>query len=167
MSYTFQYRNWDYSFNEIYVNSPQVHIDVQELLNSIRAQEASEKGITYPQIAVASGKDPLSGTVETGITLRLLNDWEVEWYVGDYVATVDGGNLVAESGNVFHPVIGGPQIEILRSAAATIVSTGGSALTTDEHNRLMGIPTDPLLFSQYTAPDNAFLRVLLSMILSK
>lgn len=137
MGITFQHAGPGYPTNDIHVSSPTTSILIQDLLNLIREEEASVRGIAYKQIAVATGKDALGGLVATGITLRLLENWKVEWYVGDYVATVDGGNLVADSGNPFFAVVGGPQIEITRSAAATVVTTGGSALTPEEHNKLM------------------------------
>lgn len=135
MSLTF-----DHSVTEIYINSPQTALDVQTLYNDICAEEASERGVTYPGIATASGKDSLGGAVQTGLTMKLLDTWKIEWYAGNYVASVDGGNIVANSGNPFTYVVGGPQIEIMRSAAATVVSTGGSALTSDEHSQLMNLP---------------------------
>ena len=128
------------SGKRINVISPQTAVDVQTLLNTIRAEEASERGITYDKLCNAVGKDALGGAVATAITLSLLSTWQLEFYAGNYVATIDGGNLVAAVTDAVAYTVGGPQIEIMRSAAATVVSTGGSSMTTDEHNQLMSLP---------------------------
>ena len=130
---------FNHATTRIVVGSPQTAIVVQDLLNAIREEEASDRGIAYGSICTAVGKNSLGGAVATGITLTLLSSWLLEFYTGDYVATVDGGNLVAASGNPMAAVVGGPQIEITRSAAATVVSTSGGPLTTAEHDQLMSL----------------------------
>jgi hypothetical protein len=122
------------SAQRISVTSPQVSLSCQDLINAIRDEEASERGIVYDQIAQASGKDDLGGGVSTAITVFLLDDWQVQWYAGNYTATIGGGNLVAESGDAVAYVSGGPQVEITLSAAATIVAGdgGGTAPSASE-----------------------------------
>ena len=111
----------------ISVTSPQVSLSCQDLINAIRDEEASERGIVYDKIADASGKDNLGGGVSTAITVFLLDAWQVQWYAGNYTATIGGGNLVAESGDAVAYVSGGPQVEITLSAAATIVAGDGGS----------------------------------------
>jgi hypothetical protein len=126
------------SFNQaaqrISVTSPQVALSCQDLIDAIREEEASERGIVYDKIADASGKDNLGGGVSTAITVFLLDNWQVQWYAGAYTATIGGGNLVAESGDAVAYVSGGPQVEITLSAAATIVAGdgGGTAPSAEE-----------------------------------
>lgn len=103
---------------------------VQTALNAIRAEEASERGITYDQIASASGKDDLGSGVFTGITLALRSTWVIEFAAGAYQATVTGGNLADALDRVYNT--GNPQVLMLASAASTLVETGVSGLTAQE-----------------------------------
>ncbi len=122
-----------HSTQRIGVTSPQVSLSMQDLINAIREEEASERGIVHDQIADASGKDDLGGGVATAITVFLRDAWQVEWYSGNYTATIGGGNLVAEGGDPVAYVSGGPQVEITLSAAATIVNgEGGTAPSASE-----------------------------------
>lgn len=118
---------FDFAAQRIRVTAPQTAVDMQSLINAVREAESSEQGIAYDQIADASGKDDLGGGIRTAITVALRAGWALEFYPGNYTATVDGGNLVAASGDPVAHVAGGPQIEITRSAAATVVETTGSA----------------------------------------
>lgn len=132
MAYQFDF------FNQIIdVLSPQQEVSVQDLLNNIRDQEYSALGMAYAKIANATGKDNLGGGVTTGITLTLEPDWQLRFYAGNYVASITGGNLVGGLNNNPIAYTAGVQVRIIQSAASTLVTGGGSALTTDEHNKLM------------------------------
>jgi hypothetical protein len=125
--------SFDHATSRISVTSPQVSLTCQDLINAIREEEASERGIAYDPIAEASGKADLGGGVSTAITVYLLDDWQVQWYAGAYTATIGGGNLVAAGGDAVAYVSGGPQVEITLSAAATIVNgEGGTAPSASE-----------------------------------
>jgi len=118
------------------VESPQDELLIQDLLNAIRAQEDSELGIAYPKIADAAGKEDLGGGVYTGITVTLYPDWQLRFWQGDYTATIKGGNVVGGKDGDPIAYTAGVQVLLVQSAASTIV-TGGSVLTTEEHNKLM------------------------------
>ena len=135
---------FDFINKIINITSPQQSLLMQDLINEIRDAEASEEGIVHAQIASASGKSPLGGGVYTGITVELLNDWQIKPYAGNYICRIGGGNLVG--GILGDPVAytSDVQVQIVQSAAATVVSTGGSALTTEEHDKLMGISSTGL-----------------------
>ena len=126
MSTVIDYTNWN-----VHITSPQTAVIVQDLLNDIRTFEADQTGIAHPVIIEASGKAQLSAGVQVGITMQLINPWQLEFYAGDYRATIEGGNVIAF-------VSGGPQIEILRSAAATIVTNGGSIPTAEQNAAAVG-----------------------------
>jgi len=135
----------DYPDYSIHITSPTTDVTVQELLNKIREAGASEIGIAHPQIADSSGKNQLATGVQTAITLSLRDPWQLEPYAGNYTLTITGGNLVTQrvDGDVIKQVIGGPQIEILRSAAATIVTTSsGSGLSAEQDATLTAILAD-------------------------
>jgi hypothetical protein len=116
-----------YDYTAKFVGVPQADAQpllVQGLINSIRAQEASAQGITYDQIADASGKADLGGSVFTGITVALRSSWKLNFAAGAYQATVSGGNLADSLARVNNT--GNPQVLISSSAAATLVEGGGT-----------------------------------------
>lgn len=131
---------FDHVSNLINITSPQDTLTCQELINAIRDEESSATGIWYPQIAGASGKESLGAGVEVGMTVELVAPWQVKFWAGDYIAKITGGNLVG--GPAGDPIAysAGVQVLLVQSAASTIVTTGGSALTTEEHNQLMSRP---------------------------
>lgn len=99
---------------------------IQSLVNAIRDEEASERGIANDAILEASGKADLGGGVLTGITAALRSTWKLNFTAGAYQATVDGGNLADGLSRVANT--GSPQVLLRSSAAATVVSgSGGSA----------------------------------------
>jgi len=106
---------------------------IQTVLDAIREEEASERGICYDQIATASGKEALGGGVFTGITLALLSTWALQFETGAYQAAVDGGNLA--DGLLRVANTGSPQVLLRSSAASTlVVGSGGSTAPTASQN---------------------------------
>lgn len=103
---------------------------IQSLVNAIRDEEASERGITYDQILDASGKEDLGGGVQTGITAGLRSSWKLNFAPGAYQATITGGNLADALARVNNT--GSPQVVALSSAAATIVATGSGVTAQDK-----------------------------------
>lgn len=129
----------DWVNHQILVESPQTTLVLQDLINYIREQEATDIGMGQGSIAGATGKEDLGNSVSVGITVNLNTPWQVKFWEGSYVAIISGGNLVG--GLAGQPVAytAGVQVLIIQSAASTIVSTGGSALTTTEHDQLAAI----------------------------
>ena len=105
-------------------------LTMQVLINAIRTEEASVRGIAEPQIASAAGKDNLGSGVMTGITVNLLGAWKVDFAIGAYQATLSGGNLSDALARINNT--GSPQVLIQSSAAATIISSAGEAPPTKE-----------------------------------
>lgn len=132
---------FDHSLNIINITSPQDTVDIQTLIDEIRLEESSQRGIVYGQIATASGKESLSDDVSVGLTVQLINNWQIKFWSGNYIAKVSGGNLVGGIGNDPIAYSAGVQVLLIQSAASTVVATGGSALTTEEHNWLNNINT--------------------------
>jgi len=134
MAYVFDFQN-----TLIEITSPQTDVDIQELIDEIRAAEASNEGMAFSKIANAAGKETLGPGVTVGITVELQNGWQLHFWEGAYVANIGGGNLVGgPAGNPIaytHDV----QVVLVQSANATIVSTGGSALTQEEHDELFNV----------------------------
>jgi hypothetical protein len=114
------------SFTEelIHVSAPQTEVMVQDLINAIRAAEGTPEGMAYGQIARASGKAPLGPGVAVGLTVELLGEWQLEFWAGEYVARVAGGNLVGGPGGDPIAFTPGVQVVLVQSASATVVDTG-------------------------------------------
>jgi hypothetical protein len=137
MAYVFDFQN-----TLIEITSPQTDVDIQELIDEIRTVESSAQGIAYPRIANAAGKESLGAGVEVGITVELLNGWQLHFWAGSYTATIAGGNLVGGPAGDPIAYTAGVQVVLIQSAASTIVSTGGSALTQEEHDKLFAVADD-------------------------
>jgi len=131
--------------NIIEVPSPDTTLDIQYLLNQVRNAEDeltasgivyNEPPIVYSKIADAVGKDDIGGGVFTGITLRLLNNWQVRFEARPgptYVqVSVTGGNLVG--GLAGNPIAttAFTQVKQVSSAASTIAVPA----TADEQTNL-------------------------------
>jgi hypothetical protein len=115
------------------------------LINAIRAQEASDTGVLYQQIATASGKEDLGSGVAVGLTVNLISPWQVKFWAGNYIAKIAGGNLVG--GLEGDPVAysAGVQVLLVQSAASTVVTNStGSGLSVEQSDKLMSIPTAPV-----------------------
>lgn len=116
---------YDYDFANKLIDIPMgiTAVNVLDLVSDIRAAEATEQGITYGQIAGASGKESLGGEVAVGVTVNLLDEWQIRFAAGEYIATISGGNLVG--GLDSNPVAysSGVQVLNIQSAASTVVVT--------------------------------------------
>lgn len=139
-----------YDYTNKHIGVPQLDaapLTIQALINSIRTEEASERGIVESQIASAAGKDDLGGGVSVGITVNLLSTWKLNFAAGAYQATVDGGNLSDALARINNT--GSPQVLVRASAAGTlvVVETGVSGLTAEESTQL----TNTLTKTQFLA----------------
>lgn len=121
----------DWTNKQINVTSPQTDVMVQDLLDYLRGKEATDTGIVVPQIVRAAGKDALGGAVATGITLELLDNWQLRFWDGNYTATIAGGNLIGGISGDPVAYTSGVQVVIIQSAASTIV-VSGSGVTQDD-----------------------------------
>jgi hypothetical protein len=104
-------------------------LSLQALINAIREEEATVRGICYEQIADATGKADLGGGVLTGITLNLRSSWALQFEAGAYQATVNGGNLADALARIANT--GSPQVLVQSSAAATVVNGEGGTGPTE------------------------------------
>lgn len=122
-----------YSHSTKLINVPQADaapLMIQTLINSIRDEEASERGIVEPQIASAAGKDDLGGGILVGITVNLRSSWKLNFAAGAYQALVDGGNLSDALARINNT--GSPQVVVRASAAGTIVAIGSGVTAQDK-----------------------------------
>jgi len=107
----------------ITVLSPDTEITIQNLLNSIREWEDDLLSMDLPFIASCAGKEPLGGGVAVGLTLTLLDDWQLAFEARtgpEYVqCKVSGGNIVATNANGSIYPTAFTQVLITASSSAT------------------------------------------------
>lgn len=119
---------FDHALHLINITGAQSDLTCQDLINAIRTEEASATGIYYPQIATASGKESLGSGVSVGITVNLVDPWQVKFTAGNYIARVSGGNLVGGLGGDPIAYSAGVQVLLIQSAASTVVLGDGSSV---------------------------------------
>jgi hypothetical protein len=128
--------SFDFYNSIIEVPLPDTTLTMQDLINQIRDQEDElELGLNFTKIADASGKDDLGGGISTGITVRLLDNWQVRFAERPGPSTVQcfltGGNLVGgPSGN---PIAASAYVQVVQqsSASGTIATSTGSSENTN------------------------------------
>lgn len=98
-------------------------ISIQELLNDIRDFEDELTSLDIPYITSCAGKEDLGGGVSVGLTLTLLNDWQLAFEARSGPAyiqcKVSGGNIVADNvnGSIYPTAF--TQVLITASSSAT------------------------------------------------
>ena len=116
---------YDYDFDTKIIDIPFgiASVDVLNLITDIREAEATIEGVRHGQIASGSGNESLGGAVYVGITVNLLDDWQIRFAAGNYIARVSGGNLVGGLGGDPIAYSAGVQVLLVQSAASTVVVT--------------------------------------------
>jgi hypothetical protein len=126
---------YDYDFASKIIDVPMgtTTVLVRDLLSDVRDAEATTQGIVYGQIASASGAESLGPGVSVGITVNLLDDWQIRFATGNYIAKIAGGNLVGGLNGDPVAYSSGVQVLLLQSAASTVVTTStGSGLSIEQ-----------------------------------
>lgn len=138
---TYYVAPFTFNFETFQINVDQgvADVDCLDLYDACKLAQASEPGIIYNQIASGSGLASLGSGVQVGITVELLGSWQLKFPAGDYIARVAGGNLVGGPGGDPIAYTAGVQTLLIQSAASTVVTTGGSALTPEESAQLLSI----------------------------
>ena len=109
----------------IHVAEGALDVDCAALYRACQLAQASEEGLIHPPLARGSGLIQLGGGVEVGLTVALLDSWQLLFPAGDYVARVGGGNLVGGPGGDPIAYSPGVQVLLIQSAAATVVNVNG------------------------------------------
>ncbi len=133
----------------ITVLTPDTEITIQNLLNSIREWENELTSMDVPVIASCAGKEPLGGGVVVGLTLTLLDDWQLAFEARSgpsYVqCTVSGGNIVATNVNGAIYPTAFTQVLVTASSSATQsdldaiqYSSYGNGISIDVNNGVSG-----------------------------
>ncbi len=127
---------FDFGTGLIQVDAGTTDFDVIELYAAVRDAQASEEGVLYGRIAAGSGLVALGGGVQVGITVELLESWQLRFAEGAYIARVTAGNLVGGPGGDPIAYSAGVQTLLIQSAASTVV-TMGDAITVPDGERVI------------------------------
>lgn len=134
MSFYCEPFTFDFDAKRIHVDVGAVSLDCDRLYEAIKQAQASEAGVIHPPIATGTGRNMLGPGVRTALTLELLPPWQLSFSPGAYSVTISGGNLIGGSNSDPLADCPGVTIVLIQSAAATIVTGGGSAPATDIAN---------------------------------
>lgn len=142
---------FEFTTNQIEIDSGVTDIDCSALYDGIKLAQASEEGIIYDRIGSGSGLNALGPGVQTGLTIELLGTWQLKFPAGNYIARVAGGNLIGGPSDDPIAYSAGVQALLIQSANSTVVSTGGSALTNEEHDLLVKAAKNATLAAQLSS----------------
>jgi hypothetical protein len=95
----------------------------------------------YLMAMSAVGGDPLPGSRALGSTFFLTNNWKIRSYESNHVLRVEG-NLYCDDGAIpYVSTLGNYNVMVISSVSSLVdvVTTGGSALTQPEHDKLMAL----------------------------
>lgn len=151
MSYYVAPFTFQFGTTLIEVDSGVTDVDCSALYDAIKLAQASEEGIIYDRIGSGTGLNTLGPGVQTGLTVELLGNWQLKFPTGNYIARVAGGNLIGGPSDDPIAYSAGVQALLIQSANSTVVTTGGSALTTVEHNLLVKAAKNSTLAAQLSA----------------
>jgi hypothetical protein len=118
--------NWEVSPRIITVDAPSTEMVMQDLIDTLRNEEAKVANMDDPSIVSASGKEPLGGGVLVGLTVTLLNArLAFEARSGPEYISCDagGGNLVAVDS------VGADLNPIYPTAFTQVVKTSSASAT--------------------------------------
>lgn len=128
-------------------------LDVQYLYSRWKDWAITGNNTKYEQALRPSGGDSIGGGQASPAYFFLMNDWKI-FIDGIYVAF--SNNLYCEeasNANIDPFVIINNGSASNQVSTSPIVATGGSALTTEEHNKLMtGLQSD--IWKDTTAPSS-------------
>jgi len=120
----------------IEVEAPVDVVTVQELVNAIRNWEDDQVNLDMPHVAQAAGKSALGSGISVGITLELLDNWQVMF---ENRNGPDWIQCIIKDGNLVGGINGNPikssayvQVKLIQSAAGTITVTGSGVTEQDK-----------------------------------
>jgi len=156
VAYTATISGYDYGFDfedqRIDIDDEIAKESVERLWRAIQEAQASSVGIVFPEIATGSGLDTLSDGITTYLTVKLLDEWEINTLRVTGKFEVAGGNLIRADGE--DPFRDNPLITyinfISQAGIRTTYSTG-SGLSTEEHDKLMALKSTTLETDERTA----------------
>ena len=93
----------------------------------------------YPQAFRYVGGDAIGGGNRIASYFFLMNGWKVKPFEGNQTLNINGNLFSDDGADPFVPTIGAYNVlKIMQTSSnATVIYTGGSALTSEEHTALM------------------------------
>lgn len=113
---------FDYVASQILVDVGAVNLSCISLYTAVKAAQETVEGIIYRRIAAGSGLNTLAAGVQVGLTVALLDNWQLKFPAGSYIATISGGNLIGGPAGDPIAFTAGVQIVLIQSASATVVT---------------------------------------------
>ena len=141
---------FDFEGQQVIADAGTTSVIVSELYAACRLAQASEEGILYDRIAFGSGMVSLGSGVQVGLTVQMLESWQLKFQPGAYQAKVSGGNLVG--GPDGDPIAYSPGVQafVILSAAATVVDTGGGSSVSDDVTQIRALAEADEVFDHAT-----------------
>lgn len=114
---------FDFESSLILVDSGAVVLACADIYTACKLAQGHIEGITYPRIAIGSGLNTLSPGVQVGLTVELLDQWQIKFPDGSYVARIGGGNLIG--GPLGDPLAYSPGVQslLIQAASSTVVQS--------------------------------------------
>ncbi len=130
-------------YNQIVqITSPTTEMDGQTLHDFIEDQLAAPEGLLYGDIIQPEGKidNPADPGVYSQIIIIINSPWQVQFWGGSGYTRIYGAKIVG--GLADEPVKAtgtAGDLTVLESPVDGVAIAGGSALTQEEHDQLMGL----------------------------
>lgn len=137
VSYTATVATFDYGFDFdsqfIYIDAGLAQIPVGDLYTAVKEAQASSVGVVYDLIATGTGLDELDPGIQTFLTIRMFDEWELRSLRSSGKVTTNGGNIVKDNGkdpffddgNVFYIAF------FSQAGIKTTVAVGSGVLPSD------------------------------------
>ncbi len=135
MAITFSIQN-----TEIIMTTPQINVEVQDLVNAIRLFEDDFRMMSFDHIIDAEGKATLPGVgVFTEIVMTLRNPWTIRFEdeATAHVNVTGGTTLAVDAINDPRPVTTNFGITIAQAASGILIESDKSGLTPIESAALL------------------------------
>lgn len=140
--------NVNYYDQVVYITSPTTTVSVQQIYDAMRAAEDTPDGLASggPVKSVedgfvdGEGEAALGGSFQTPLTITFDANWYIEFWNGVGLGTVNDGNIAGGKDN--KPVrcaSGSSDTALVLGAERGILVSVGSGLTSEEHDKLMGL----------------------------
>lgn len=160
ISYTATINGYTYEFDWflqfIYTDSSLDAIPIEDLWKACQEAQASIKGVVEERIASASGLDELDEGIETFLTMRLYDEWEIRSNKISGKVTTRGGNIVKDNkkdpfyddGSIFY-------VAFFSQAGVKTTTATGSGLSAEQAAQLSNInsKTSGITYTQSGAVD--------------
>lgn len=117
---------FDFATSQILVDVGAVNLTCGALYTAAKLAQETVEGIIYRRIASGSGLNTLSAGVQVGLTVELLDSWQLKFPVGSYTAVIGGGNLIGGLAGDPIAYTNGVQIVLIQSAASTVVTASAT-----------------------------------------